>query len=257
MKILVCVKQVIDPDSPLEMKENTLWVNEDKPLTYRMNRYDEYALEEALLLKDADPGVVIDTVSVGTSRALPVLKKTLEKGAHAAFLYLVPRSDLGAHETAAILAQHAREGGYDLILTGVMSEDLMQCLTGPYLAAKLAIPCAVSVVALSYERDGHSLTVESELEGGLIETISLALPCLVTVQTGTRTPRYPSLSNVLRAKSLEVAVHEIGADMKQEPRREVLARTVPVVALHGMVIQGTREEKAGQLLDILHEKSLL
>ncbi len=258
MKILVCVKQVHDTESPLEIDGDRRWVRDDGPIAFRMNRYDEFALEEAVLIRESLGDVTVDAISAGPPRFSSTLKKSLEKGA-ANGIHII--YEAGGYcppsLTAALIADYARDKSYDLILCGVMAEDDMQCQVGPLIAARLGLPCAVSVVNEAIGPDRKTVTVECELEGGINERIELPLPCLLAIQSGINRPRYPSLSNVLRAKEQKLVT--IPADpglLTQAPEKPVTV-TYPEKGSTGVVISGTREEKAEQLLAILHERSLL
>ena len=258
MKILVCVKQVADMESPVEIAPTGDRVRTDGPVAFRMNRYDEYALEEAVLIREARGDVTIDALSIGPPRFSATLKKSLEKGADAAVHVLLDEEGyLPPGRTAALIAGFAAGKGYDLILTGVMSEDDMQCQTGPLAAALLGIPCAVSVIGEHIDEPGRTVTVNCELEGGLSERMSLPLPCLLAIQSGINRPRYPSLSNVLRAKEQAVITIPAPEIDPVVPSERVIGLRYPERSTRGIVIEGTTDEKALRLIEMLHEKSLL
>lgn len=256
MKILVCVKQVPDSESPVVIDGRTGWIREDDNVVFIMNRYDEYALEEAVLMREARGNVTVDVISVGPSRVTTAIKKGLEKGAnngiHISFEhggYTPPRL------VARLIADYASARGYDLIFTGVMAEDDMQCQVGPLIAAYLGIPCAASVVGETLSEDGTAINAECELEGGVTETIVMPLPSVLTIQSGINRPRYPALSNVLRAK--EQALEVVRPAVEPAPAEQLVSISYPAISTKGSVLEGTAGQKAEQLLNILHEKSLL
>jgi len=257
MKILVCIKQVADTESNLKLNSTCSWILEDNKIAYRMNRYDEYALEEALLIKDAHPETVVDTVSVGPERALSTVKKSLEKGADNAVHIICGNPALSAFETSSLIAAYAADKDYDIIFAGVMSEDLMQSQVGPMTAAFLSMPSVVNVVKSELINNSNALSVNSELEGGIIENVEITLPCLVAIQTGVNLPRYPSLSNVMRARSMQV-ISINSEDLKSSVTGdEILSVEYPPVSSKGTVITGSSEEKAEKLLDLFHERALV
>lgn len=258
MKILVCVKQVPDTESPLSIDEAALWVQEDDRIAFRMNRYDEYALEEAVLIREALDDVTVDAISVGPSRTAAVLKKSMEKGA-ANGIHILRETPgyCSPSVTAALIADFARSKSYDLIFTGVMAEDDMHCQVGPLVAARLGLHCAVSVVKESISLADRTMTVECEIEGGASETVTVPMPCLLTIQSGINRPRYPSLSNVLRAKVQELVRILPEQDAPPYPTELALSLSYPLTSSHGTIIAGSTEEKAEKLLALLHEKSLL
>lgn len=257
MKILVCMKQVTDTDTSPEFDPSSSWVKENPNTAFRMNRFDEYALEAALLLKDKNPATEVHVLSVGPGRVVQVLRNALSKGADIGIHVRCDEPWLSALETASHIASFAGNQGFDLVFTGVMSEDAMQGQVGPLLAALLALPCAVSVVDLEIASDKTFLLVESELEGGLKEKISLKLPALVTVQTGSQRPRYSSLSNIMKAKEKTIRTVASEAMPQTEPREVHLPLSFPAPSTKGVVLTGTSEEKAEQLLTILIERALL
>lgn len=255
MKILVCIKQVPDIESNPEIRSDSLWIKEDN-IAFRMNRYDEYALEEALLIKETIPGTTLDVITAGPERASSVLIKGLEKGADNAFHIKFTDYHLSSAETASLISDFASDKNYDLIFAGVMSEDAMQCTTGPMIASLLSIPFAVSIIKSSIDYNDKTITAESELEGGSIETINLSMPCLITVQTGTNQPRYPSLSGKMRAKGIkpEVVEPEFSERISLKTSYKL---SYPDSGVKGTTMTGTLEEKADKLIQILHEKGLL
>lgn len=254
MKILVCIKQVMDGDARLEVEPGGRWPVAGADPPYRISRFDEQALEEALLLKDREPATEIHVLSLGPQRAAGVIGRALAKGADHGIHLLDDAPCATAFATAIRIAEYARGQGFDLILAGVMSEDAMQGQVGPMLAAMLSLPCAVSVVAL--ETWNGKVLVESELEGGIREKIAVPLPALLTIQGGSSQPRYPSLSNILKAREKSIQVLHAVED-KGEDRERLGPLAPPPSPVKGRVLSGTSEEKATQLLAILHERSLL
>lgn len=257
MRILVCVKQVADIESNLRINKSLSWIDENERIAFRMNRYDEYALEEALLIKDSSAGVVVETVSVGPERSVSTVKKSLERGADMGFHIKCDNPAISAFETASFIAEFAADREYDLIFAGVMSEDLMQSQVGPVTAAILGIPCASSVVKSELINDHSSILAEIELEGGMTEKVEITLPAVITVQTGVNLPRYPSLSNVMRARSLEVITIDSKNLKSKMSREKIISVNYPPVSSKGIVIEGSSDEKAGKLLDLFHERALI
>jgi electron transfer flavoprotein beta subunit len=256
LKILVCIKQVADAEGPLEVDPGRSWIRDSGKTVYRLNRYDENALEEAHRIKESFPGVTVDAVSVGPARVLASLKKALELGADSAAHIAVDEEQSSPFTVSSLIAGYARSRKYDLILAGVMAEDDMQCMVGPLVAAMLGIPCATAVMKIEIVA-GNAVEVECELDGGRREKARLTMPCLVAVQTGINRPRYPTLTNVLRARSQEVvAVHPAGLEPMAQ-RERAAGMVLPEAGTKGELIGGTIEEKAEKLIEILHGKSLI
>jgi len=259
MKILVCVKQVIDTQSPLVVDQDAAWVRDDGKVARRMNRYDEYAIEEAVRIREQFPDTVIDVVTLGPEGAGAVALKALEKGAgHAIHLRTGSDGYIPPETVASKLAKVAGERGYQLIITGYMSEDGMHAQVGPLMASMLGIPSAVALVQQTVDPGGGSIEAACELEGGARELVRLELPALVTVQTGINTPRYPKLSDVLRAQDQEIEVIDVDDEMINSAMKGCPYRlTYPPEGARGVVLEGTAEEKVERLVEILHGHSVL
>ena len=147
--------------------------------------------------------------------------------------------------------------GADLIFCGAMSEDLMQGQVGPLMAEYLSLPCATAVVQVKIMSAGEGLRVEREIEGGYREAVALELPALLTIQTGINQPRYPSLSNLLRANKLKLkTLHVDVTDVRPDPGR---AAGDPARKIAGWCFSGRVDipKKADKLLTILSDRSFL
>ncbi len=258
MRILVCIKQVPESENQILIDDKNAWIQSDEISEFRMNRLDEFALEEALLIKEAFSDTRIDAISAGPDRATEVIKRSIGMGADAG-IHIATGSE-GYHssfEIAAWIAEYARGKPYDLILTGAMSEDNMQGQVGPMIAKRLALPCATAAISEKIASDKKTIYVEREIEGGNRDTLQLQLPAVLTIQSGINTPRYPSLSNLLRANKLVLEKIPI-TDLAQLASNENLVQMVyPQKTRSGTVLNGTEEEKATQLIRILRERALI
>ncbi|MDY7002004.1 MAG: electron transfer flavoprotein beta subunit/FixA family protein, partial [Thermodesulfobacteriota bacterium] len=159
--------------------------------------------------------------------------------------------------TAARIASYAQDKAYDLILTGVMAEDDMQGQVGPILAELLNLPWATSVILAQVRPNRGTVSVEREIEGGRRDMLSLELPALLTIQTGINKPRYPSLSNLLRAKKQKPETIDAAELNAVEGREELVRVGYPQKSRSGLVLSGGRQEKAAALFRILREKSFI
>lgn len=263
MNILVCVKAV--PDFDQIMPSGTLPDNDFSPLNavdddteLHMNRFDEPAVEEAVLIKEAFSETTIDVVSMGPEGAQKAIKRAVgmgaDSGTHIQSSY---ERACDAMQTARIISTIAGRGSYDLILTGVMSEDMMQFQVGPMLAEYLGTPWATAVIRTALDLEKPLISVEQELEGGAKALLELDLPALVTIQTGINTPRYPSLSNMLRANKLGVTAISEDSREAGDKTCTVTGYAPPEKKRDGLVIEGTSREKAEKLIRMLQQKSLL
>jgi electron transfer flavoprotein beta subunit len=256
MRILVCIKQVPDSEGFITINESTGWI--DFEGSYRMNRFDEFALEEALRIGEKMPVDSIDALSVGPPRAESTIRKALEMGASRGIHIITEEMvDISALETASLIASQSRKEGYDLILTGVMAEDDMQSQVGPMIAEMLGYPSASSVIYEEIDPERRTLFAEREIEAGKRECLEMKLPVLLTIQSGINRPRYPALSNVLRARNQEITTIPSQSLQKPEKRERMVMLRYPEALSKGTFLEGNGEAKASELLQILHEKSII
>jgi electron transfer flavoprotein beta subunit len=256
MKILVCVKQVPETEVSIVIDTSNKGIQGDLINEWKMNRYDEAAVEEALQIKGAFPDTTIDIISAGPPRSEIAIKRAIGMGADSGIHIVTDNQGyLDPFAVALWIAAYARN--YDLILAGVMSEDAMQGLVGPLIAENLSLPCATAVIFERLSPEKNQVYVEREIEGGFREQLELNLPAVLTVQTGINQPRYPSLSNLLRAnKTKLVSVDAAKLDHPAE-RLEVVRLAYPQKLRDGLFLEGSQQEKVDQLLQILHEKAFI
>ncbi|MFO7962364.1 MAG: electron transfer flavoprotein subunit beta/FixA family protein [Desulfobacterales bacterium] len=258
MNILVCVKQVINLESDIRIDSNGTWIQMGPATDFAFNRFDEFAVEEAIEIKEAFPGTTIDILSVGPERAATVIKRLQGMGAdHGIHILTGQEGYISPFVIAGWIAQVCRKKEYDLILAGVMSEDEMQGQVGPTIAAILDRPCATSVVHQSISSDVACVAVEREIENGLKDTLELTLPAVLTIQSGINEPRYPTLTHMLRAKKEKIEVIDAESLESVETRQRVKELAYPKKLRSGTVLKGDPKEKAVKLVSILHQRSII
>jgi electron transfer flavoprotein beta subunit len=245
MKILVCIKQ--GPDES------------------EMSRFDEFALEEALGLKDKceESGTTdfcVDVITAGPDCVVSVVKRAFGMGADQG-IHIVTRNTeyRPAFVTALNLAAVAGKGNYDLVLTGIMSQDMMEGQTGPMLAEILNYPCATAVVKTHLNSAAGIVGVEREMEGGYRDFLEIHLPAVLTIQAGINTPRYPSLSKMLAAgkKAVTTLVEENLFSAPVRPKESLVAIELPEQTRSGLRIEGGLSDQVQQFKAFLQEKDLL
>jgi electron transfer flavoprotein beta subunit len=215
MKIVVCVKQVAVLDEEFELLDDGSGVDPDA-IEWELNEWDDFSLEVALQLSEAQGEGEVVVISVGDEEAEEGLRACLAKGADRA-MRVWEDSLAGADplSVARLLAAAVERESPDLVLCGVQSSDAVHGATGVALAAHLGLPRVAVVKALDYDAGARSATVERELEGGLIEQLRVGLPALLTIQTGINEPRYANLRAIKQAKEkpLEVlGLSDLGLD---------------------------------------------
>jgi electron transfer flavoprotein beta subunit len=257
MKLLACIKQVPDSGETLFTDPQSGWIAHSPSTVFRMNRFDEFALEEALLLKERHPKTSVHALSVGPSRAGSTVRRAMEMGSDHGILILDPEEGYKSpYRIASYIAAYARTMDYDLIVTGVMAEDDMACQTGQLIAAILDMPCATSVISTEIRPGERRVVVEREIEGGRRLTVEMDMPAVLTIQSGINMPRYPSLSNVLRARTQQQELVRV-EDLPAPPLHEdCIGVHLPDPASMGDFLRGTPAEKARTLVRILHERAL-
>jgi electron transfer flavoprotein beta subunit len=257
MNILVFVKRVPDTESRIRIQHETRSVLEEG-LNFVISPYDEYAVEEALRLKERLGGAV-RVVSVGRDEAGTVLRKCLAMGADEAFLVKddSPETYDGLR-TARIIARavERRFSGADLLLFGKQSVGADNGQVPAMVAELLGLPQATVVTKL--EVDGPAATALREVEGGT-EKVALALPAVVTAQKGLNEPRYETLKGIMAAKKRDVPVvklDELGLGPDDlAPRVEVTGLEVPAQRQAGKLLQGDPAETARELVRLLRDEA--
>jgi electron transfer flavoprotein beta subunit len=254
MKILVCIKQVPDMASRFKVNAEGLWYDETD-LAFRMNEYDEFAVEQAVQVKEQQgnsPDVTV--LSIGPERVKEAVKKALAMGC-----------DRGVHiqdndsfrkdpwQIASTIAAFSRDKNFDLILTGFQSQDRGSCQVGVLTAELLGIPCVTTVVGFALS--DNLVTAKRELEGGVKATVKLKLPALATCQLGLNTPRYPTLPNIMKAKKKELLSLPIADLLKEKELTATGSAYAPAKKGGGIVLEGDVNELVEKLMGILKDKT--
>lgn len=210
MKVVVCVKQVLQLGDEVEFTDDGLEVDPDY-LDAALNEWDSFATEEALQLKERLGGEVV-IVTCGDQGADAALRRCLAMGADRAVR--VEGAGRDPIAVARALAEVVRGEGPDLVLCGVQSSDSVQAATGTALAELVDLPRVAVVVRLDYDEGTNKAIVDRELEGGLLDRVEVDLPAVLTIQTGINQPRYANLRAIKQAEQVEVDVRQAAANDK-------------------------------------------
>ena len=254
MKVLVCIKQVPDLESRFKPDAAGVWFS-DTDLAFRMNEYDEYAVEQAVRLKEQlGDAPEVTVLSIGPDRVVEAIKKALAMGCDRAVHVQDPAVHLkDPWQIASIIAAYAREQGFDLIFTGMQSQDRGSAQGGVTLAEQLGLPCVSTLVGFSYA-DG-TITAKRELEGGIKAIVKLKTPALVTCQLGLNTPRYPTLPNIMKAKKKEISAIPVAELLKTEAVAQTTSFHPPAKRGGGLVLEGDVGELVTRVIGLLKEKT--
>lgn len=256
MKIAVCVKQVPAKDAPLAIAPNGDWIRESD-IGFETNEPDSFALEEALRLKEKHGGEVV-AISMGPDRAKQTIKEALAKGADrgihisdAQFYKLDPLA------SARSLTAAIEKENFDLILTGLQSDDQGFGQTGVLLAELLGRPHAT--IIMSIEIEGSRMKLKRELEAGWFQHVELPLPAVLTIQSGINKPRYATLKGIMAAKKKDIAtIERASLGVNSAPTEHVERVYVPQKTKKTEFITGTPKEAAAKLLEKLkHEARVI
>ena len=259
MEILVCVKRV--PDTA----ENEIEVNSDgtdierDDLVYSVNEWDNYAVEEAIQIKD-NAGGSVTVVSVGDEESEEVVRREMAMGADNGILLSDDAFEGSDGKGLATLLKAAVDkGNYDLILTGAQADD-GAAQVGGMLAAMLDLPYA-SLVNKIEMVDDKKIKVGREIEGGNQEMNEIDLPCVLSIQTGINEPRYVGIRGIRKVASVEIPVHGAGdlgvaADAVGEAGAKVkrLDYFVPELGEGAEMLEGSTEEIIEKLIEMLKAK---
>ena len=248
MKIAVCIKQVPTREWQPRLTDDKRYIRE-QDASWELNEPDAYALEEGLRLREAHGGEVV-VCAAGPARVSQVIKEALARGADRAIH--VEDEGLASADAAAIadvLAAAVREERFDLILTGLQSDDQGHAQTGVALAARLDLPHAT--IIMDVKLDGSRVRVKRELEGGWFQWVELPTPAVLTIQSGINQLRYATLKGIMAAKKKEIRKLPPSAPLVR--RQEILALYVPQKTKQTELMSGSAAEAAATLVKKLRD----
>ncbi|HVJ08260.1 MAG TPA: electron transfer flavoprotein subunit beta/FixA family protein [Acidisarcina sp.] len=249
MKILVCIKQVPQKDAPLKLNDSGTWIRED--VSYEVNEPDAYALEEALRQKEKHGGEVV-VVTAGPARSQQVLREALAKGADRAIHLEDDRfATLDSTNTARAIAAAISGEEFDLVVTGLQSDDYGAAQTGVLLAEILGWPHATIIIGI--EKTGSGVRLKRELEAGHYQFIDMPLPAVLTIQSGINKLRYATLIGIKQAKMKpmrKVTYSEVEAKLSGN-RQQIERLYVPVKQKKTEMLEGAPPEVARKLVEQL------
>jgi electron transfer flavoprotein beta subunit len=259
MEILVCVKRVPDTaENEIEVNRDGTDISRDD-LVYSVNEWDNYAVEEAIQIRD-NVGGSVTVVSVGDEESEEVLRREMAMGADKGILLsddAFNKSD--GKGIATILKAEIKKGKYDLIMTGAQADDGAGQVAG-MLAAMLDLPYASLVNKVEVIGD-TKLKIGREIEGGNMELSEINMPCVLSIQTGINEPRYVGIRGIRKVASVEIPVHSasdigISPDLVGERGARVKRKDyfVPALGEGAEILDGSTEEIVDKLIELLKAK---
>lgn len=254
MNIYVLLKRTFDTEEKISLANGK--VNEDGA-EFIINPYDEYAVEEAIVVRDANGGEVT-VVTVGSEEAEKQLRTALAMGADKAVLINI-EDDVengDQYTTSKILAEFLKDKEADLIIAGNVAIDSGSGQVGPRVAELLDIPYITTITKLDI--DGKNVSVVRDVEGDS-EVIETSLPLLVTAQQGLNEPRYPSLPGIMKAKKKPLEELELDDLDLEEEDVEAKTKTIeiflPAKREAGKVLEGDLQVQVNELVSLLHNEA--
>jgi electron transfer flavoprotein beta subunit len=253
MKIAVCIKQVPTREWQPRLNDARTWIREGDA-SYEMNEPDAYALEEGLRLRERQDALGGDKSEVvvcvaGPARVATVIREALARGADRAIhVEDDGLSSADATVVSAALAGAMIEERFDLVLTGLQSDDQGHAQVGVVLAERLGVPHATIIMDVQVE--AGRLRVKRELEGGWFQHVTLPLPALLTIQSGINQLRYATLKGIMAAKKKEI---RRVAPAAASPTQRITALYVPQKTKQTHMIDGIPAEAARELVARLKE----
>ncbi|MYL55983.1 electron transfer flavoprotein subunit beta [Virgibacillus halodenitrificans] len=254
MNIFVLLKKTFDTEEKISVSNGQI---EDDGAEFIINPYDEYAVEEAIVQRDAHGGEVT-VVTIGDEDSEKQLRTALAMGADKAVL-INTEDDLEEGDqftTAKILEAFFEDKEPHLILAGNVAIDEASGQVGPRLAELLGIPYVTTITSLKI--DGEKVNIEKDVEGD-VEVIETSLPVLVTCQQGLNDPRYPSLPGIMKAKKKpleELEIDDLDLDEDElEPKTKTTDIFLPPEKEAGRVLEGEIEEQVQELVSLLKNEA--
>lgn len=247
MKIAVCIKRVPDTATKIRIAADGQSID-PADVQYVISPYDEFAIEEAIQIKDRAGGGEVTVFCFGPAAAQKDLRQALAMGADQAILITHEGGELDPYQISQNLAAALRDRDDDLVLMGRQSVDAQNGQVGPMTARLLGRPCVTDVVKVEVG-DGQ-VTSQREVEGGR-ETVVAALPAVLTTQKGINDPRYPSLKGIMAAKKKPLDSAEPTA---AESQLGVTSLELPPPRPEGRIV-GEGTEAVAELVRLLREEA--
>jgi electron transfer flavoprotein beta subunit len=254
MNIYVCIKQAPDTETKIKLNADSSWID-TAGIKWIMSPYDEFAVEEALRLKEKNAGSTVTVLSAGPARVVETLRTALAMGADNGIHVEIPETADNYLAAKALAGALKKEAQVDIVFTGKEAIDDGAAQTPQLIAESLGIP-AVTVV-LGAEYSASAVKAKREIEGGAFEMVEAQLPALIAAQKGMNEPRYASLPNIMKAKKKEVKALKLADVGASEADQKIRYRNfqLPPPKQAGKKIAGDPATQARELVRLLHEEA--
>ncbi|MFF5400612.1 electron transfer flavoprotein subunit beta/FixA family protein [Peribacillus butanolivorans] len=251
MNIFVLIKQTFDTEEKIILQNGNIW---EDGVNFIINPYDEFAIEEAIKLRDLHGGEVT-VITIGLERAENALRTALAMGADKAIIIDSEDQDLDEYSIVKVLEAVIKGRDFDLILSGNLGVDYGSGQVGPRLAEELDIAQITSITYM--EINGDTAIIERDVEGDK-ELVEVSLPVLVTAQQGLNEPRYPSLPGIMKAKKKPIErleIDDLDFDDDIEAKTTVTETYFPPQKNAGLILNGELTDQVAELVKILRSEA--
>lgn len=254
MKIFVCIKQVPDTETKIKITPDQSGID-TAGIKWVMNPYDEYAVEEAVKLRDANAGSQVWVLSVGPkARVVESLRTALAMGADEAIV--INGENLDNHSTAKALSEVIKsEGGAKVVFSGKLAIDDNASSVSQMVAEFLGAPHTTVVSKFTF--NGENVVVERDIEGGAKEVVQMMTPAVVAANKGLNMPRYASLPGIMKAK--KKVIKEVEFSSLNIPASDIKVKftgfTLPAEKPPVKMLAGDSSAQASELVKLLRDEA--
>ncbi|GIL17205.1 MAG: electron transfer flavoprotein subunit beta [Oligoflexia bacterium] len=254
MKIFVCIKQVPDTETKIKISSDNQSID-STGVKWVMNPYDEYAVEEAIKLKESKPGAQVHAITLGPkARAGEVLRTALAMGADEGILIDAPASLDSTATAKALAAAITKEGDASLVFTGKLAIDDNQSAVSQMIAEFLNIPHTTVVSKFTYGPE--AITVERDIEGGAKEVVQMVAPAVVGANKGLNMPRYASLPGIMKAKKKVLKEYSLEAlGVSADNKTKTLSLSLPADKPAVKLLSGDSQQQVTALVQLLRDEA--
>jgi electron transfer flavoprotein beta subunit len=254
MNIYVCIKQVPDTETKIKLNADSSWID-TAGIKWIMSPYDEFAVEEALRLREKNAGSTVTVLSAGPARVVETLRTALAMGADNGIHVETPENADNNLSAKALAGALKKEAKVDIVFSGKEAIDDGAAQTSQLIAEYWGNPYVT--VVLSAEYGPTSVKCKREVEGGAFEIVETSLPALIAAQKGMNEPRYASLPNIMKAKKKEVKALKMADVGVSESDQKIRYKNfqLPPPKQAGKKIAGDPAAQAKELVRLLHEEA--
>jgi electron transfer flavoprotein beta subunit len=254
MNIIVCIKQVPDTEAKIKLNADSSGID-TTGFKWIVSPYDEFAIEEAIRVREKNPGSTVTVFSAGPARVAEAIRTALAMGADNGVQVEVSETADSALVAQALGAAILKEGKPDLVFTGKEAIDDGASQVSQLVAEKIEVPYVTVVAGIEYS--GTTLKVRREIEGGAFEVIQIQTPCLIATQKGLNEPRYASLPNIMKAKKKEIKILKLSDLGVSESAQKIRYKNfqLPPPKPPGRKIEGEPAAQAKELVRLLREEA--